>query len=155
TRLIVWSDKSIETGHEKFFLQFLNTGNAPVSSGQVSLVPMMEMNINGETMSHSAPSDPVKLGSDELYEGGVVFTMPSDSEHGKWNLLIDYTTVAKELLSFNIPVQVQTNKETKVRTVSLGNGDRYVLSFNVFEEPKIGVNEAVFTLHKRVSMMSF
>jgi len=155
TRVIVWGDQTIETGYEKLFLQIIDKSNSTVSGGQVALVPMMEMNLNGETMSHSAPTDPINLGSDELFEGGVVFTMPSDGEHGKWILSIKYTSVNKQVLNFDIPVQVKANTEIKVKTLTLGNGERYVLSFHLSEKPKIGVNEANFTLHKRVSMMNF
>src|SRR5690606_12760428 len=62
TRMIVWGDKSIETGYEKFFLQFIDKSNSTVSGAQVTLIPMMEMHMNGEMMSHSAPADPIMLG---------------------------------------------------------------------------------------------
>src|SRR5690606_37917859 len=141
TRIVVWGDKSIESGYEKIYLQVLNSAGAAINDGTIRLTPMMEMNMNDETMVHSAPADPTRLGNHDLYESGVVFTMPSSGEHGKWELQLKYTSLNKEVTDFKIPVQVAANKEAKVKTIRTKNNDRYVLSFHLSQAPKIGVNE--------------
>jgi len=158
TRVIVWGDKSIETGYEKVYLQFLDKSNSSLTDGQVTLSSVMEMNMNGEVMSHSSPADPVKSGNDGLdglFEGGVVVTMASNEESGKWKLLISYTSLNKDVINFAVPVNVKANTESNVKTITTKNGNRYVLSFYLSETPKIGVNEANLTLHRQESMMNF
>lgn len=151
TRIIVWGDKSVETGYEKLFFQFLDKSNSSIVNGKVNWYPLMEMDMNGHKNSHSSPADPAKLGENSLFESGAVFTMASDGEHGTWKLVINHTAPNKELSTFEVPIQVKANKEMRVKTISLENGDRYVLSFYLADVAKIGVNEANFTLHKRNS----
>jgi len=155
TRVIVWGDKSIESGYEKLYVQVLNAAGKSINDGTLELTPMMEMNMDGGSMVHSAPSDPTRLGKHDLFESGVVFTMPSNGEHGKWELQLKHTSLNKEVTNFKILVQVAANKEAKVKTIRTKNNDRYVVSFYLSQAPKIGVNEANFTIHKQESMMSF
>jgi len=155
TRIMVWGDKSIESGYEKLYIQVLDAAGNFLNDGTLELRPMMEMNMDAGSMVHSAPADPTRLGKHDLFESGVVFTMPSSGEHGKWELQVKYTSLNKEVTDFKIPVQVAANKEAKVKTIRTKNNDRYVLSFHLSQAPKIGVNEANFTLHKQESMMSF
>jgi len=136
-------------------IQLLNQSGSSITDGQIEVKPMMDMNMNGHTMSHSAPADATTLSSEKLFETGVVFTMPSDGEHGIWKLAITHTSSNKDVFDFEIPIQVKANELAKVKTITTEAGDRYVLSFYLSDNPKIGVNDANFTLHKQESMMNF
>jgi hypothetical protein len=87
----LWSNTALSTGHQNLFIALYDSvTNKSISTATVQIMPMMEMNMNGMKMNHSAPMEsPESITAiNTLFPCSAVFTMPSNGTDGIWRMKI-------------------------------------------------------------------
>ncbi len=138
----------LAVGQSRVFYRVTQDGQ-PVTKAQLTQKPVMHMT----TMSHGCPvQQPAgEANADGLFEGLLVFTMPSMGEE-YWALTLDVTVDGA-----TSPVTVDFGKVTVAdslmkKVVSRGT-QKIILSYGYPSAPKVGANEVVVTAHMPTDMM--
>ncbi len=149
----VYAHEDLFVGYNPLYVQVTNTTNNKIEEDlTVMLMPMMDMG----TMQHSAPIEqPGTANADGLYEGQVVFIMPSGAM-GSWTLTVklDDGDGMKEV---DLNVSVSEKSEARMLTF-LGEDAAQEKLFVSLVEPaewEVGINPFKVTVHKRETMMDF
>ena len=144
-QVTLWSEENLTTGFHRVYLSVTDASDKLVSNAQIVLQPMMKMSM----MSHSSPVEqPVYNAVSKLYEGAVVFTMPSGSD--SWAVK---ATINDEEKVFNVVIPTAATKV--VGSYSGLDGSKYVLSLIPPKKWSVGLNDVEILINKNVSMMSF
>ncbi|MBZ4421962.1 FixH family protein [Myxococcus sp. RHSTA-1-4] len=153
--LELWSPSSLSVGLNRVFYK-VSQGGQPVTEATLTQHPVMKMMGH----QHGCPSvDPdTEASADGLFEGALVFTMPSgDAE--TWDLTVDVTpagaTEKTSLTLVNLPVADKDSRRTL--SVDSGAGARKLhFTLNFPKPPTTGANEFVLTAHTTgPDMMTF
>lgn len=152
----IYSAKTtVETGYQKFYLRFknLSTGNYENPSA-VSWSPMMHMT----SMQHACPYSTLSksVNKTNLYEGYIVFTMPSnDTEY--WDLTLNYTINGTQYTVVDKINVVNASKKNLVfaKDTSVTPNITYVVALIEPNTPKVAVNDMQVAVFKKESMMSW
>jgi len=141
-------------GYNKLYLSISeeSSGNR-VDEAEIELKPMMHM----VTKEHSAPFENpgMVVNEDGYFEGAVVFIMPSNPDEG-WSLDLELEISGTETTaSLDIPVVKNLDEACKVKVTSEIDGTIYFLSRVEPMDPKVGINDCIFCVHYKESMMSF
>lgn len=144
-KVTLWSDANLTTGFHKVYLSVTDASEKNVSNATIVLQPMMKMAM----MSHSSPVEqPSYNAASKLYEGAVVFTMPSGSD--SWTI---NATINDEEKVFNVVIPAAATKV--VGSYSGLDGSKYVLSLIPPKKWTVGLNDIEILISKNVAMMSF
>lgn len=143
-KLILWSDAVLTTGFHKLYLSVTDAGNKNVTNALVEFQPLMDMG----SMKHSSPVEqPVYNSTSALYEGAVVFTMPSGIHTWMVNV-----TVNGEMHTINVTIP---DAKTKLVGSYVGtDGNKYVLALIPPAKWEVGMNNLEILVSKN-QMMSF
>lgn len=143
-KLILWSDAVLTTGFHKLYLSVTDAGNKNVTNAIVEFQPLMDMG----SMKHSSPVEqPVYNSTSALYEGAVVFTMPSGTHNWMVNV-----TVNGEMHTINVTIP---DAKTKLVGSYVGtDGNKYVLALIPPVKWEVGMNNLEILVSKN-QMMSF
>lgn len=147
TTITLWSENTqLTTGYNKLYISLKDNNGKDVNNATVSYMPMMDMG----TMKHSSPfENPVYNSALRLYEGAVVFTMPS-AEMGTWQLDV---TVNGAKVSFPVTINETTQK---LIASFLGTDEKkYILSLVVPQQWKTGLNDLDIMINRRASAMDY
>lgn len=148
---------SLRTGYNKIYLVLYDSATGSrINSAHVSLMPMMDM---GGGMQHSAPyENPAgEVPVNGYYQGAVVFIMPSDMMM-PWKLTVmvhNHSAPGEPEGEAEFGSLVVVNNPTKFKSVLASDSSRLYLSYVQPQVPVVGMNDFEFTLHKKISMMSY
>lgn len=147
TVITLWSDNQIlNTGYNKLYISLKNNQGAEINNATVTYVSMMDM----ISMKHSSPAEqPVYNSRLKLYEGAVVFTMPT-SEMGTWQLEV---TVNGATASF--PLVINAAPQKNLATFVGTDANKYVLTLVPPLKWQVGINDLNILINQRASMMNF
>jgi hypothetical protein len=137
TKFEMWADENLFAGYNRVFFAFYDsTSGKPMQNVHIHLHPVMDM----QTKSHSCPVEqPVKM-SNNLFSGGIMFTMPS-GDMGTWTIHLD---ILNELNGrsgkTSFPVHILAKSTVAIHSFKAVNENRYFISYYFPERMKVGVN---------------
>ncbi len=154
-------DDRVETGLTPLYLRLTSAGQ-PVTDATVTLAPEMTMTDSTTqpptTYSHGAPVlGPPAPGADGLYRVDVVFQMPS-SAMGSWAAKVGVSRSGGAATEATIPLTVADSGRAKVFMYTDPQTQvtsRYVMSLNLDEDARVGLNPITVTLHRRDDLFVF
>ena len=143
-KLILWADAVLTTGFHNIYLSVSDASNKSVSSASVSFQPLMDMG----SMKHSSPVEqPIYNTTSGLYEGAVVFTMPSGMHSWTINVIVN-----GELKTMDVTIP---DAKTKLVGSYVGtDGNKYVLALVPSKKWEVGLNDLEVLISQNL-MMSF
>lgn len=143
----LWSNlKDLKTGFNLLFVSLKNTDKASVTDKIITFLPMMDMG----SMKHSSPVQQPKYNAEtSLYEGAVVFTMPS-GEMGSWDIEL---RVNDEVVKFDLTILASDLKVTG--SYSGTDGEKYFVTLMPHEPWKVGLNDFSILINQSEDMNSF
>ncbi len=144
---------TLSVGYNKIYIRLTDKQGNYVKQSSISMLPMMTMSMNGSTNQHSCPSSSISKveGKETLYEGYIIFIMPSGDNESFWELTL---TCNFDGQTYNVSDKVnvlssETEFSKKFTSVSGIDGKKYMLAMIEPEKPKIGVNDIVVALFQR------
>jgi hypothetical protein len=141
----LWGDAQLQTGYNKVYLSLEQSGQK-LEGATVSYKPVMTM----DSMSHSCPVEqPVFNSTSDMYEGAIVFTMPSDAMMS-WDVAV---TINNETVTFT-PNVAQSAHET-VGSYTGTDGGNYVLALIPKKNWEVGLNDFEILVNHANGMMDF
>ena len=149
---------TLDVGYNDLQLRIKDGQGNAVSNATVSWLPLMTMEMGGNTHQHSCPYSALTATTSGPvgYQGHVVFNMAS-SAMGTWVITVTYDT-GQGARQVDLPVNITTSEgEFRKRyTSAVGtDGTTYLLAMIQPSAPTTGVNTMVVGLYKRVSSMEF
>lgn len=143
-KLILWSDASLTTGFHKLYLSVTDAGNKNIPNATVDFQPLMDMG----SMKHSSPVEqPAYNSTSALYEGAVVFTMPSGTHTWMVNVMVN-----GEIHTIHVIIP---DAKTKLVGSYVGtDGNKYVVALIPPVKWEVGMNNLEILISKN-QMMSF
>ncbi|MFA5575211.1 MAG: FixH family protein [Brumimicrobium sp.] len=134
---------SIEVGYNNLYVSVKNLDGTNIENATVTFDPIMDMG----TMSHGSPLiQPVYKSGSKMYEGVVIFTMPT-GDMGTWTMSIDVNGG-----STTFPIVVETSKpNTKyVGSYTGTDGEKYIVSIVKPFSWSVGMNDVSIMIHHRM-----
>jgi hypothetical protein len=143
-KIILWSDAILTTGFYKLYLSVMDGNSKNIPNATVHFQPLMDMG----TMKHSSPTEqPVYNSTTGLYEGAVVFTMPSGMH--SWMINV---TINGEMKTMNVVIP---DAKTKIVGSYVGtDGNKYVVALIPPKKWEVGMNDLELLINQN-QMMSF
>lgn len=144
---------TLSVGFNKIFIRLTDKQGNYIKQSSISLLPMMTMNMHGNTHQHSCPVSGITKveGKETLYEGYIVFIMPSGDSENFWELTftcnLDGQTYKISDKINVLPSETEFSKKFSSATGS--DGKKYFLALVEPAQPKIGVNDIVVALFQR------
>lgn len=148
----LWGETEPFVGYNELYVEVVDPStNKMVSNMDISFMPMMDMG----TMMHSAPMEsPDGPNSDGLYEGAVVFIMPSTA--GTWSLSVELSEAGGQPETVDFAPDVKAPAEARMLTFEGDiNQEKLFVSLVKPMKPEVGINDYEITVHQRQTMMSF
>ena len=159
SKVELWSKTELSTGYQKLYVALYDSAsNKTINKASVQILPMMDMDMNGMKMSHSAPlENPESIDAESsLFACAAVFTMPSSGETGKWNMLIMVKKEGQTKYGIaKMAIQVKQSDPERVKTITAGDGSKLTIAYVSPNTPKVGVNDFEIAIFKKQDMMSF
>lgn len=159
TKVELWSKTELSTGYQNLFIALYDSiSNKSISTAEVQIMPMMDMNMNGMKMSHSSPfENPASINAtNSLFPCAAVFTMPSSGANGVWKMKV---MVKKEGSSKNglaeLPLTVKQSNPERVKTITAADGSKITIAYILPTNPKVGINDFEISVNRRQDMMTF
>lgn len=149
-KITLYADKeNLSVGFNALYIALENAGGRLGDfQTSVKLQPLMDMH----TMEHSSPViQPTFDPNSGLYQGAVVFTMPS-GEMGSWKLQAEVNGVTRDL---SLQVHPSLSGTKPVGSYLGTDGNYYVVSLISPIAPKTGINDLLILVNRRASMYSF
>ncbi|MBT3228970.1 MAG: FixH family protein [Candidatus Marinimicrobia bacterium] len=153
----MYADQALQVGLNKLYFELTDlASDAQVTNAQITQKPIMHM----ETMNHSCPiaGQGSSSTSDGLFESEVVFIMASGMM-GTWDDTVfvenQETNTSHQVVFESLAVLETDMKKNLVFMDADSNDVIYIVTLNGLEEPKVGLNDLIITVHKKQTMMSF
>ena len=153
----LYADHNLKVGLNKLYFDLTDIASEEqVTEAQITQKPIMHM----ETVNHSCPvAGPGDTpNSDGLFESEVVFIMASGMM-GTWDDTVfvenQETNTSHQLVFENLTVAETDMKKNLVFDDADSTQIIYIITLNGLEEPKVGLNDLILTVHKKQTMMSF
>ena len=145
--LTLWSDETnLKTGYNALYVSAVDANKATVKNLNISLLPMMDMG----SMKHSSPvTQPSFNAETSLYQGAVVFTMPSGSM-GTWNIKVSTGT---DSATFDLNILASDLKVTG--SYSGTDGAKYFVTLMPHKAWTVGLNDFTILINKMEDMNNF
>lgn len=144
-KITLWAADSLKTGFQALYFTLTNAQGTPINNASILLNPVMDMG----TMKHSSPVvQPVYNSTSKMYEGGVVFTMPSGM-----NSWVVNVTIGDETRALSVKIN---NSALKTTGSYVGtNGTTYFVTLLPAKPFFVGLNDFQILVNKKENMMSF
>lgn len=141
-KIILWADAALTTGFHKIYLSVTDAANKNVSNATVSFKPLMDMG----SMKHSSPAEqPAYNNTSGLYEGAIVFTMPSGMHSWMVNV-----TVNGEVKTMDVTIP---DAKTKMVGSYVGtDGNKYVVALIPSKKWEVGMNDVEILISQNLMM---
>ncbi len=140
------------TGYNKISMRLKdNATNSYIEDASFSWMPMMQM----PTMQHSCPRSAISkaLGKNTVFEGYIIYQMTNTDGSG-WSITINYTIDGVDYTATDTITVIQNDNQNV--TSFMGSDDsRYIISLIQPNDPIIGINDLMVSVHKMETMMSF
>ncbi|PRY55209.1 YtkA-like protein [Arcticibacter pallidicorallinus] len=148
-RVKLWADsEDLRVSWNKLYVSLKTSSGANLTNASVTYKPVMDM----MTMAHSSPAEqPVYNAEQSLYEGAVVFSMPSGTM-GSWTLTV---SVNNEPVVFDIVVKPAAANTKHTAAIVGSDGISYTVALIQPFKPKTGINDLQILINKRQDMMNF
>lgn len=143
-----YSHQPLSVGFHEIYLEVAESGEA-MQDLHIHFNTMMHM----EGHSHASPyGEPGHNRSDEynLYEAWGIFTMPGD-----WELEITVHDIDHTGLEIIGTIPINVDDSNRVKTFVGSDDNRYILTWIEPNEPEVGINDLVVSLHTSASMMEY
>lgn len=156
----IWGKKNFFMGYNKLTVVVLDSLNPAdtIKDAQIQFMPVMTMTSGTSIVQHNCPvENPASNAVDGVFTGAIAFVMPS-STGGKWNLNLSVQnkqTNKSGTAQFDILVDNPGSTVMKIFTSQSADSSKLVLSLVEPLTPKVGMNTIEFTLHRKVSMISW
>src|SRR5699024_1883149 len=146
------STEKLTVGYNQIYLRLTDKNGNYIENASIDWKPMMTMNMEDMTHQHSSPFSEITKAEDKqtLFEGYIVFTMPSDGENNYWELNLNFS-VENENVELKEKVEVISTESDyhKVYTSKMGEDEvNYLLALVEPTTPEIGTNDIVVALFK-------
>ncbi|MCO5239330.1 MAG: FixH family protein [Chitinophagaceae bacterium] len=143
----LWADNTtLQTGYNRLYISLEDMQGNEMKNAVLTYSPLMDMG----TKKHSSPAEQPHYNNDlKLYEGAVVFTMPT-SEMGSWQLDV---SVNGKIITFPLTIQDAPRKNSGVYAGTDEN--KYVLALIPPVKWQVGLNDLEILISRQVSMMEF
>ncbi|BDD05374.1 FixH family protein [Aureibacter tunicatorum] len=155
----LYAKEDLYSGYNHMEVAVLDEKGLMIKDAKVTLAPMMHMMMDDGMMSHGAPTEqPIAVGNG-YYAGAVMFTMPSNGDHGKWSMKINVVDGDEKSHSVDFDLQVVERYpnavsnglgETIVRASDMNKS--YFISYYFKNEPTVGANDVVFVVYEKMKM---
>lgn len=152
----LYSEEALKVGLNKLYFELTDASDGQVTDAQITQKPIMYM----ETMKHSCPvAGPESTPNAEgLFESEVVFIMASGMI-GTWDDTVyvenQNANTSHTIVFENLSVEETDMKKNLVFEDADSNQVIYIVTLNGLDEPSVGLNDLVLTVHKKQTMMSF
>lgn len=159
TKVEIWSDKDFFVGYNKVIVVLYDSliPTQKITDAHIRFQPVMTMQMGMMEKRHACPvENPEEIAVNDVFPGAVVFIMATDSS-GSWKLEVavhNHNNDKEGKVNFDITVDNTPTSLLKMFTTRT-DSSRLILTLVQPMEPKIGVNDIEFTLHKKVDMMNF
>lgn len=150
--VVAYSEQPLSVGFQEIYLDIHEDGT-PLDEAHIHFNTMMHM----EAHSHASPfMEPGHHRDEEynLYKSWAIFTMPSGMM-GNWELEITVHDTNHSGLEITGKVDVEVDDSNRVETFVGSDENKYILTWIEPNEPEVGINDLVVSLHKQESMTSF
>lgn len=152
TRVEVYAKQALTTGYNTIYLALYDSvSKQSVENAQISLMPLMDMG----TMKHSCPfENPTSAAKNKLFEGSVVFIMPSGSM-GTWTVDINLVVAGKQG-KLTLPVTISEPSVSRLKSfVSKADNSKFFVALLQPTTSKVGVNDMELAIYKVNGMMNY
>jgi len=156
----VWGTKNYFMGYNNLVVVVLDSVNQAdtLKDAHITFMPVMTMpQASGMPKIHSCPvQNPDEMAVNGVFPGAVAYVMPSMG--GSWKLDVNvhnHKNDTEGAASFDVVVDSPPTAVMNMFTVTTVDASRLVLSMVQPVNPTVGVNDVEFTLHRKVSMMSW
>lgn len=156
----IWGKKNFFMGYNKLTVVVLDSLNPSdtIKDAQIQFLPLMTMVTATSTLKHNCPvENPATKAVEGVFPGAIAFVMPTSTD-GAWILKLSVQnneTNKSGIAQFDISVDSPNSTVMKVFTSQSADSSKLVLSLVEPLTPKVGMNDIEFTLHRKVSMMSW
>ncbi|HTN06371.1 hypothetical protein [Agriterribacter sp.] len=147
TTITLWSDNAVlPAGYNKLYVSLKNNQGNEIKNTTVTYTSIMDMG----SMKHSSPAEQPAYNNElKLYEGAIVFTMPT-SETGTWQLNV---TANDATVSF--PLTISTPPQKQSGTFVGTDENKYVLALVPPLKWQVGLNDLDILINRKASSMDF
>lgn len=148
--LTLLSDQeALWVGYNPVYISVKNEqGQTPAAPPALSMNPLMDMH----SMEHSSPAvQPVFNSRTGMYEGAIVFTMPS-GDMGTWKIGLE---LLGETADVDVDIQSAPAQTKPVGSYQDDEGNRYWISLVEPRKPHVGVQDLHIMVHQQVDMHHF
>lgn len=153
----LWGAQNYFMGYNNLTVVLLDSAsNDTIKEAHIHFKPVMTMGMGSSTMQHACPiENPDENAMNGVFRGAIAFVMPSGT-NDTWKLGLDvhnHEADKEGSIDFSITVG---NPSTSVMSVfTASDNSKLVLSMLQPLNPKVGLNDIEFTLHRKESMMSW
>lgn len=159
TKVELWAKSNLSTGHNQLFIALYDSiSNQIINKAEVKVLPVMDMEMNGMKMSHSAPCVQPENDRAEntLFPFGTVFTMPGNTEQSKWSFEV---TVKRDgqakTAKAKLGLKVGPSSPDRVKMLTTTDGDKLVVACFFPGISKVGINELEMIVYRQRDKMNF
>ena len=140
-----------EQGYNKIYFQLKDVNENYINNASVTWKPMMHM----MEMNHSCPYSAItrKAESETLYEGYIVFQMPSNGMEF-WTITFEYS-INGENFTAEETVEVLMAPKKRINVFTGSDDVRYILALIEPANPQVAINDMTVGIFKMENMMSF
>jgi len=156
----IWGEKNFYVGFNKLMVVLYDSLNPKekLTDARIHFSPLMTMNMNGTQTKHATPiEDPDETAINGVFPGAIAFVMPSVmGDSWKLGVAVHNPGNNKEgLAEFDINVDNPATSVLTVFTALTPDSTKLVLSLPEPSNPKVGMNDIEFTIHRKQSMMDW
>jgi len=159
-KIEIWGRKNFFAGYNQLTVVLYDSLNlqTKLTDAHITFLPVMTMGMGAMMMQHSSPvENPAAIAIDGVFPGAIAFVMPS-SMSGTWKLGVGVHNhkIDKEgEADFDITVDNPTVSVLTVFTSQSADSSKLVLSLVQPINPKVGINDIEFTIHRKSTMMDW
>lgn len=152
----LYAEDELFVGYNRIHVALFDSAdhNLSLTDAQVTFKPMMDMGTMQHTCPIENPSATVEDGT-KTFKGAIVFIMPSTA--GNWSLKINVHNLANNqegIASYDLTV-VEKAEPRLITFISEADSSKLFVARIDPTNPEVGLNDIVFGIYKKESMMSF
>ena len=152
----LYAEDELFVGYNRIHVALFDSAdhNLQLTDAHVTFNPMMDMGMMQHSCPFENPGMTVEDGT-KTFKGSIVFIMPSTA--GSWNLKIEVHNHANNqegMASYDLTV-VEKAEPRLITFISEADSSKLFVARIDPTNPEIGLNDIVFGIYKKETMMSF